>query len=315
MRLLCWRPPTAYLKWPWCRTELIVYALGSALVPIALFAYLLAHSALTAAFDDVILFTFNRYASIQTVPFGLWAGLPVKALFPVAALLTLLTFIRAPRVSLGDRTLRTCMAFGVAAFVGCFPRPDSVHIAFATPLVCPLMAYCISRLTQPRHSEYRYAATALVVAGCVSSGHSFLRMSEMALDGEIVPLPRGYVTLVQPGAFFFYPDLPMLPFLTAHQHVSKYDVLLPGYTLPSQYQEACVSAMRRAAWVIVDQATVNPDILKKVFPAMREPQPDEKERFEQALRRGFAFETQAGQFQVRRRTKETDDRLCAGIAG
>jgi len=69
-------------------------------------------------------------------------------------------------------------------------------------------------------------------------------------------MPRGRVSLVPSGAlelveriaatpsddaYFFYPYMPMLPFLTARRHVSKYDVFTPDYTLPSQYQEACVS--------------------------------------------------------------------------
>jgi len=144
-----------------------------------------------------------------------------------------------------------------------------------------------------------------------------------------VPLPRGDVTLVQDGAvelaarivatpsddaFFFYPYMPMLPFLTARQHVSRYDIFLPGYTLPSQYQEACVSVMRLASWVIIDLAWINPDVLRSIFPAMRDVEAREKKRFEQALEHGFAFVARAGEFEVRRRKKAIDERVCASIA-
>ena len=53
--------------------------------------------------------------------------------------------------------------------------------------------------------------------------------------------------------YLFYPYMPMLPFLTAREHVSRYDIFVPGYTLPSQYQEACVSSIRRALWVVIDR--------------------------------------------------------------
>ena len=45
----------------------------------------------------------------------------------------------------------------------------------------------------------------------------------------------------------------MLPFLAAREQVSKYDVFVPGYTLPSQYQDACISVMRHASWVVIDR--------------------------------------------------------------
>ncbi len=42
---------------------------------------------------------------------------------------------------------KACIAFGLAGFVGCFPRPDITHIAFAAPLALPLLACCMTRLT------------------------------------------------------------------------------------------------------------------------------------------------------------------------
>jgi hypothetical protein len=51
------------------RAKLIAFVLRSVLVPICLLAYVIWQGAL-AAFDDVILFTAARYASIQSTPFG-----------------------------------------------------------------------------------------------------------------------------------------------------------------------------------------------------------------------------------------------------
>ena len=142
----------------------------------------------------------------------------------------------------------------------------------------------MTRLTQRwRPAWWRYRYLVVVVAGvviglCATSVLYFLRISQEALRGEIVPTPRGSVALFgQPGvpellariaatpsgdAYFFYPYLPMLPFLAAREQVSKYDVFIPGYTLPSQYQDACISVMRHASWVVIDRRLTDPKVLK-----------------------------------------------------
>ena len=69
------------------RSRLIAYALGSALIPTCLLAYVIWNGALAAAFDDdVIVFTATRYASIQSVPFAYFVGdqtRPLEYLFPL----------------------------------------------------------------------------------------------------------------------------------------------------------------------------------------------------------------------------------------
>jgi hypothetical protein len=156
-----------------------------------------------------------------------------------------------------------------------------------------------------------------------------LRISQEALHAEIVPTPRGGVKFFgQPGvpellariaatpsgdAYFFYPFLPMLPFLAAREQVSKYDVLVPGYTSPSQYQDACASVMRHASWIVIDRRWTDPNFLKERFPAMRDAEPPEKKRFEQALDGGFELVAQEGPFELRRRRKGISDTVCAGI--
>ena len=115
-------------------------------------------------------------------------------------------------------------------------------------------------------------------------------------------------------AYFFYPYLSMLPFLTAREQVSKYDIFMPGYTLPSQYQDACISVMRHASWVVIDRRLTDPNVLKQMFPAMRDAEPQETKRFEQALDGGFELVAQEGTFELRRRREGISDTVCAGIA-
>jgi hypothetical protein len=327
---------TAFLNLRRHRAELIAYVVGCTLVPAGLLAYVVGHQALAAAFDDVVRFTTERYAAIQGVPFGF--GLPfhpLKYLFPLAALLTLLVCARDWRSCLGDRVLWPCAAFALAGFLGCFPRPDIRHIAFAVPLACPLLAYCMTRLTQKwRPAWWRYRYLVVVVLGaviglCALPLLFWLRISQEALHAEIVPTPRGGVKFVgQLGvpellariaatpsgdAYFFHPVASMLPFLAAREQVSKYDVLVPGYTSASQYQDACASVMRHASWVVIDRRWIDPNILQLEFPAMRDAEPPEKKRFEQALDGGFELIAQEGPFELRRRREGISDTVCAGI--
>ena len=321
---------TAFLNLRRYRAELMAYVLGSALIPISLVAYLIGHGALAAAFDDVVLFTAKQYMSIAPVPFGLGASIYQKLLFPLAALVALLACVHDRHKWFHDRMLRTCAAFGLAGFAGCFPRPDGPHIGFAAPLVCPLLAYSINRLTRPWPAKYRYAAAALAIASFIPAARWFWWTTHAAVYTEVVSMPRGRVSLVPSGAlelveriaatpsddaYFFYPYMPMLPFLTARRHVSKYDVFTPDYTLPSQYQEACVSVMRNASWIVIDRNWTNHKFLTTVFPAMRDPEPRETKRFEQALETGFEFVAREGSFETRRRrVPAVDESVCAGIA-
>jgi hypothetical protein len=318
------------------RAELIIYVLACSLAPVGLLAYVAWHHALAAAFDDVILFAAVRYVPVQGVPFGSGVGNPFLVfLFPLAALLTLLVCARDWRTCLRDRVLFPCAAFALAGFVGCFPRPDITHIAFAAPLACPLLACCMTRLAQhwePTWWRYRYLAA--VVAGVVIglfvfSGVYFLQVCQVALREKIVLTPRGSVRLIGSPAqellariaqtpsgdsYFFYPYLSMLSFLSGREQVSKYDIFVPGYTLPSQYQDACISVMRHASWVVIDRRLTDPIVMKQLFPAIPDADPQTKRRFEQALDGGFELAAQEGTFELRHRREGIGDAVCADIA-
>jgi hypothetical protein len=316
------------------RTGLIAFALASVLVPICLLAYVIGQGALAAAFDDVIVFTATRYALVQSVPFGYFANdqnWPLKYLFPLVALLTLVICVRDWRTSLRDPLFRTCVAFGLAGFIGCFPRPDVAHIAFATPLVCPLLAYCTNLIIASWPPKYRYALAALVISLGIPSAAVFSYFAESALRGELVATPRGHVTLFYEGTqelmariavaptsdrYFFYPRMPMLPFLTAREHVSKYDLFTPGFTSPSQYQEACISVLQHASWLVIDRNWMAPNFekLRLYYPAIRDADLAETKRFELALQSAFEFVAPDGAFELRRRVKTADETVCAGIA-
>jgi hypothetical protein len=185
---------TAFLNFRRYRSELLTYALTSALIPICLVGYVIGRDALMAAVDDVILATATRYNYVNAVPFGLWAGYHLTWIFPFSALIALLTCIRDWRNCLHDRVFRTCVAFGLAGFIGCFPRPDMLHISFSAPLVCPLLANGVNRLFRPWPVKYQYAAAALAIVSLIPSARGFWLTSEKALYAVVVPMPRGDIT-------------------------------------------------------------------------------------------------------------------------
>jgi hypothetical protein len=267
------------------------------------------------------------------VPFGYFANeqnWPLRYLFPLVALLTLVVCVRDWRTTLRDPLFRTCAGFGLAGFIGCFPRPDVAHIAFAAPLACPLLAYCTSRIIASWPRRYRYALVAAAISICIPSASVLSYFAYITLQQELVATPRGRVSFLDNGArevmaqisaapssdrYFFYPRMMMLPFLSAREHVSRYDLFSPGFTSPSQYQEACISALRQASWLVIDRNWTAPNFVnfKLYYPAMRDVEPPETKKFELALQRGFELVARDGAFELRRRLQAVDETVCAGI--
>jgi hypothetical protein len=327
LTMLAAATPFANMRRYW--RELLAYLVGAAFVPICVLGYLAWQGVLTEAFEDVVLFTAKHYTSINHMPFGFAAIFQLKWLFPSAAVLTLLTCIRDWPTSLHDRVLTTCAAFALAGFLGCFPSPDKGHLSYAIASVCPLLAYCVRRLIGHWPLLYQCAVAGAAIAFLILPARTLWWEQHAVLHAEIASLPRGRVSLSRHGvrelveriaatpsedAYFFYPYDAMLPFLTARRQVSRYDVFTPGYTLPSQYQEACISVMRKASWVVIDRDWTNPKLLTAIWPAMRDAQPPETRKFEQALETGFEFVAREGSFELRRRVR-TIETVCARIAG
>jgi hypothetical protein len=317
--------------------ELGAYLLGCAVVPAGVLAYLLAQHTVVAAFDDVIHFTATRYASLSMVPFGAGAGTlqrPLVFIFPLTAVLALIVCILDWRAFLFDRRSWLCAALALAGFVGCYPRPDSIHISYAVPLALPLLALSATRLTQSWRPVYRYAAAALIIGLCMPSARHFHGRVGEALNGETVSTPRGEVKLsgsniVQGSvaellagiaetppndAYFFCPYDAMLAFLSGRKHVSRYDLLQPGFVTPAQYREACRSVIREAPWVVVDDFWTDYKEWKKPMPSMPDEKPKETVAFEHALDDAYELVSKAGNFELRRRRDGISDSACASIA-
>jgi hypothetical protein len=313
---------------------LLTYLAASALPPAFALAYLAAHGDLAMAYADFIRFTGAHYASIQVVPFGFGLSplnYPLVCLFPVAAVLAVILCILKGRSCLQDRPLQLCLAFAIAGFIGCFPRPDAGRIGFAAPLALPLFAYCTAHLARryrPFHAVLLFEA---LVVFCLPSARALWFVAQAALHTPMVHTPRGDIALIrQPDAadimariaalppgedVFFYPYLPFMSFLTGREQVSQHDLFTPGYTLPAQYQSTCLSVMQRADWVVIDRRWMDPHFLKSAFPAMQNASPPETRAFEQGLDNGFQLVAQSGTFELRHRRANASAALCTGIAG
>jgi hypothetical protein len=318
-----------FLSGPQYKAKSGAFVLATALIPIVLLVYVIWLGALRAAFDDVIVFDATRYVGVQAVPFAWGArqqNLPLELLFPFAALLALLTFSRDWRTALHDRIFRSCIAFGIAGVVGCYPRPDIVHVAFAAPMALPLVAYCMQRLTQSWQPIYRYVAAAMMIGSCLPATRAFSWAAQNSLHLTTVPTPRGNLALsvdgaralmarvasTPPGAaYFFYPVEELLQFLTARGQVGPIDRLVPGYNTPAQYQDACIAMMRSAQWVVV--ASLDSAGWKAMYPAMQDPAPKERVQFEHILTSAFAFVERDGWFELRRRVPGLDESACSSI--
>ena len=318
---------------PHKRVELSVFVLGCLVLPMCLIGYLLWRHVFAAAFDDVILFTARRYAPIQVLPFGDRANAqnyPLMMLFPIAGVLLFLLCARNWRASRSDRLLWLAAALGLAGFIGSFPRADVAHIAFNVPLVLPLFALGVSRLAAQWRPWIRWSTAAAVIVFCVPSALAYASLTAQTTRGELISTARGQLALFAPpgGAamlarlaelpaaekYFFYPFMPAMPFLTAREHVSKYDVFTPGYTLPSQYQGACISVVQRGDWVVVDKRWMDPNYLRLVFPAMWDARPHEMAAFEEALNAAFAFAARDGVFELWHRRDGINDAVCSNVA-
>ena len=194
-----------------------------------------------------------------------------------------------------------------------------------------MLAWCVIRLTETWRAAYRAAAFGAVAALSTRKLPLVFLTAQFVWGLEISPTPRGGVAFVGPdGApqmlariaalppgdgWFFYSYIPMMPFLSGRKQVSQYDILVPGYSLPSQYQQTCESVMQHADWVVIDRRGTDPAELKHKYPMMRDPQPPETRAFEQTLDGNFEFVARDGIYELRHRRNGIDDSVCAGVAG
>jgi hypothetical protein len=315
------------------RTQLLMYILSAAAAPALCLIYILINGDLIGAYQDIFVFSLHNYASIQHVKFGAGVdrrSMGVVSLFFIAIPLMLLTgWGRRGKPGEGLRRLG-CVLFGLAGFLGCFPRPDAAHILLAAPLLLPLIAYCGVQIAAGWDKRVWIALSTVPVLICLLSAKSYLHDARQALATPITATPAGPVSLIgdpdgaqkifravlqrpQVDRFFFYPYMPLIPFLLQRQHASKIDIFVPVYTPPAQYYDACLSIERNANWLVIDKLWASPAHWKQAFPAMRDSAPSETRAFEAALDRDFTPVIEAGRFELRGRRPSATDAPCKDI--
>ena len=314
---------------------LVMAVIGMAVLPIAAMTYLAAVGALGPAIRDAVMFPLQHYSGIQSVPFGAFASAAdtgIVAFFPV----TLIVAIAAGGLGLW-RTLpvRAPVLLAAAGFLGAYVRPDTPHLSFAMPLAAPLLALGLRSLLDGVGPRTRLVLSAVLIGAWLwHIAYAVSVRVELALaPRERIETPRGVVQnfaglwtrdfawlvggiqrhTAPRDRFFFYPYMPMAPFLTARRHVARLDVILPGYTTPEQYRQVCEAMVAEADWVVIDRQWTDPDSLRFLYPAMTDPMPPERRIFEAVLFHGFERVADSPHFEVRRRTAAAVSSLCAAI--
>ncbi len=292
-------------------------AAGCAVAPLLMLSYILYQDSLAAAVADVLVHTATRYASIQALPYGDGGTLlhPLVLIHPLNLLLLAGVCWQDWPGCRHDGMLRTAAVFALAGFIAVFPRPDLVHIAFSLPLTLPLTALCAARLAR---TAARRATLVCTAAAAVLTWRAALPLLEaQARTGAPTSTARGEAMFANtdPAALimrlaaepaeehvFFYPYMPMLPYLTGRQQVSRYDLFTPHYTTDLQYQEACAEVLRKASLVVVDWRWADMAFLHVIFPAMPDGGTAAKDALEAALHSRFASVWRSGSLEILRRT-------------
>lgn len=303
---------------------------GGALISALVLLYLIANGSLVAAYQDVIIFAATKYSGIESVPFGRAISVQnfaVGLMFPATVILAIFAMLQSRLRVLRDDNFRAALAFGVAGFLGSFPRPDAWHLLCAAPLMLPLLS--ISLVKIPRGRWQAQAATAAFLGLTLASLLGYYRAVKATIKASPIATAAGKARIVRADGepellkriaaigtgrrFLFYPYDPMLSFLTGHEHVARLDLFLPQRTTPAVYAEACVQTVRRADWVVIDRSWTSATF-HSVFPAMANPEPREKMGFEHAIESSFALVGTYGKYELRKKEKD-DESVCANIPG
>jgi hypothetical protein len=305
------------------RAGLVSAAAGMALVPAVLVVHVYAEGALAAAFDDVILYPAAQYAGIQSVPFGRGAlvyDLSLVGFFPMVFLLTGVALKLRGGALWRDPRFRVSLALALVGLLGSYPRPDRIHISFTVALACPLFALAAAQIRGVARiaggavlvgvglmGVIGAMATAVVVSRLpvVVTARGPVRPSPNLVADELATLVRE-IDKVPPGqAVFFYPYDPLLPYLTGRRHAAAVDVMIPGFTIAKHFRGTCVQLAAAVPWVVIDRQLSDPTVLRKIYPAMRDPNPPEKREFEAVLRGTFdEVVYTSGRYELRRRSRE-----------
>jgi hypothetical protein len=310
---------------------------GMAMAPAAATIYLASVGALRAAIEETLVFPSQRYSANQSVPFGAFSSFSdsgMVSFLPLTLLLALVTL----GTELRQRPhFRISLVLAFVAFIGAYPRPDVTHLTYVMPLATPMFALALTALLGKLESRFRLTLTAALIGLCLwHVGSSVMgRVSMARRPRQEIATARGVVERYQDfwardfawlvagiqqhttpdDRFFFYPNMPLVPYLTARHHIARLDVMMPSYTTPDQFRDVCTQVIAKAQWVVIDRLWIQPANLLILHPAMADANPPEKQAFEAALMQGFGRIATSSHFEVRQRMPTAVPSLCDGIGG
>ncbi|WP_294535251.1 glycosyltransferase family 39 protein [uncultured Rhodoblastus sp.] len=306
---------------------LALYAAGGASLLFAVLGFLWLQGSLRPAFDEVIVWASQSYSQIQNLPYGAFPDrqtwFPIVA-FPLIALLMGVALYREGFALLRRPHWGAAVLFALAGFLGCFPRPMSFKIAWCVVLALPLLSGLVAVLLKDGLWS-RLAVGALALAAVAWPLKQLVNIAGQAARAQTVETHAGRVAMLQQNGLpelirrlealpphdsvFVYPYDPLLPVWTGRSHPASYDILIPQYSTPSQYDQTCREVMSRAQWVVFNPSINSREFYHMIYPAMTDSSPPEKAAFEAALYKGFDLEGNYGVFQLLRRGK-ADVSLC-----
>ncbi len=268
------------------------------------------------------------------MPFGAFATLAdagVVAFFPLTFLLAAVAgALRCWRTP----EFRVAVVLAVVGLIGAYPLTRHASPGLRRPARGPLFAVATSEVLGARGAAARVVVGVLVIAAFAwHIGYGVVRRAIIASRpvqtivtqrgraespqsiwaGDVASLVTGIASQTPGDArFFFYPYLPMLPYLTARRHVGHLDVVLPGYTTAAQYRTACAEVIDQAQWVVIDRNWSDVNFLRRAYPAWRS-RPAGEASVRGGTEAGIRRVHQSTMFEVRRRTPAAVPALCEAI--
>lgn len=308
---------------------------GMTVAPAASFVYLVTVGAAREAIDAALIFPLQRYSGIAVVPFGALASL-ADACIVLFIPLALLSMLAIDRDRWRTPHVRVSLVLAFIAFITAYPRPDAPHLTHVMPLATPIFALGVTDLLKRINgSGYSVPVRAVLVGVCVwHIGYSVAgRALAVSLPRHQIETARGIVERhsddwtrefewlivgiqrhsAAGDPFFFYPNMALVPYLTARRQVAQLDMMIPGFTTPAQFRDVCTRVVANAQYVVIDRPWTHPANILSVHPATVDPNPPEKRAFEAALMEGFELIAHSPRFEVRRRTTRAIASLCGRI--
>jgi hypothetical protein len=187
---------------------------------------------------------------------GLFSAPEPTILIPIAALLGGLWLMRRD----SHPNIRLYLVCGVALLLTEFPRMDTLHLLWSTPLLLILGAAALERM--PRGvAIVSLGATALLVWPNLSARLTYVRLPMASVDGVSAPVEtaadirsavediRSRTRAAEP--IFVYPSSPLLYVLADRPNPTRFDHLNPGAASPTDVQGVIATLQRADVRLVV----------------------------------------------------------------